>query len=237
MRSTLTICKKELQMYFYSPTAYVAFAFYFLLLSFFFSMDFLFGSRMVDARMMLGNMMMVLLFITPILTMRLVAEEFRQGTDELLLTSPITSTQIVFGKFLAGVVVMLLLVVGSLIYPLIMSWYGPLDQPILWMSYLGIFLLGSAMIAVGLFASSLSAHQMLSGIIAFALLLLLWTIDWLGSGLYGKAQEFVGLFSMPGRTADFNKGILNLSDVTFYIILILLFLLLSIQVLERKRWK
>lgn len=237
MRSTLTICKKELQMYFFSPTAYVAFAFYFLLLSFFFSMDFLFGSRTVDARIMLGNMMMVLLFITPILTMRLIAEEFRQGTDELLLTSPITTTQIIFGKYLAGVVVIFLLVIGSLIYPWIMSWYGDLDQAVLWMSYLGIFLLGSTMVAVGLFASSLSSHQMLSGIIGFALLLLLWTIDWLGEGLYGKAQEFVALFSMPGRTADFNKGILNLADVFFYLCAILLFLLLSIQVLERKRWK
>lgn len=237
MRSIMTICKKELQAYFFSPTAYVAFAFYFLLLSFFFSMDFLFGSRLIDARMMMGNMMLVLLFITPILTMRLVAEEFRQGTDELLLTSPISSTQIIFGKYLAGSIVMLFMVIGSLIYPWIMSWYGDLDLSIMWLSYLGIFLIGSAMIAVGLFASSLSSHQMLSGIIAFALLLLLWMIDWLGEGLYGKAKEWIVQFSMTARTIDFNKGVFNIADLLFYVTMILVFLVLTVQVLERKRWK
>jgi ABC-2 type transport system permease protein len=100
-----------------------------------------------------------------------------------------------------------------------------------------MFLLGAAMIAVGLFASSLSSHQMLSGIIAFAILLLLWMINWLGEGLYGRAKEWVVQFSMTGRASDFNKGVLDVSDVLFYLSLSLLFLVLTIQVLERKRWK
>jgi ABC-2 type transport system permease protein len=237
MRSSLTICKKELQVYFFSPTAYVAFAFYFLLLSFFFSMDFLFGSNMVDARNVTGSMMIVLLFVTPIVTMRMLAEEFRQGTDELLLTSPVSSASIIIGKYAAGVAVMFVMIAGSLVYPWIMSWYGSLDHPVLWTSYLGMFFLGASMIAVGLFASSLSSHQMLSGIIAFALLLMLWMIDWLGEGLYGKAREWVVKFSLTGRAANFNKGVFHVEDAFFYVALSFLFLLLAIQVLERKRWR
>ncbi len=125
----------------------------------------------VDLRYVVGSITFIYLFIIPLLTMRLVSEEFRQGTDELLLTSPAGISEIVFGKYLAALAVQLLLVVGSLLYPLILSRFGTLDQPVLWLSYLGMFLIGAAMMAVGLFASSLSANQMVSGVITFVLLI------------------------------------------------------------------
>jgi len=232
----LAICRKELQMYFYSPTAYVAFAFYFLISGYFFSVSFI-GYMTTDVRLLFGNIMVVYLFVIPLLTMRLVSDELRQGTDELLLTSPASITEIIGGKFLAALTVQLTLVVVSLIYPWIMSAYGPIDQPVLWLSYLSLFLLGATMMAIGLFASTLSAHQMVSGIVAFAMLLILWMIDWLGDSILVSAKDALQKFSIVGRTSNLQKGVFDLPDVLFYVTLIVVFLVLSVQVLERKRWR
>lgn len=237
MRRTWAIAKKELQMYFYSPTAYTAFAFFFLITGYFFSANFLYPPYVVDIRPVVGNITFVFLFIIPLLTMRLISDELRQGTDELLLTSPASITEIVLGKYAAAAIVQLLLVIGSLIYPLILSAYGTFEMPVLWLSYLSMLLLGAAMMAIGLFASSLTAHQMVSGIVAFAILLVFWTIEWLGDTVGGKIKDFLGMFSIVGRTLDLQKGVLDFADVLFYVTLIAVFLLLSIQVLERKRWR
>jgi ABC-2 type transport system permease protein len=237
MRRITAICKKELQLYFYSPTAYAAFAFFFLISGYFFAMNFLNPPNIVDVRPVVGTVTFVFLLIIPLLTMRLMSDELRQGTDELLLTSPASITEIIIGKYLAAVVVMLMLVVGCLLYPWIMSAYGTLDQPILWLSYLSMFLVGAAMMAVGLFASSLSAHQMVTGIVAFAILLMLWTVEWLGDLFGGKLKDYLGLFSIVGRGTNLQKGVLNFADILFYVSLIVVFIVLSIQVLERKRWR
>lgn len=236
MRRVAAICRKELQMYFYSPVAYVAFAFFFLIMGYFFSVDFL-SSQVVDVRPLFGNMMLVYLFVIPLLTMRLVSDELRQGTDELLLTSPASIGEIVIGKYMATLVVQLLLSVGTLIYPLILSKYGTLDQPVLWLSWMSMFLLGAAMMSVGLFASTLTAHQMVSGIAGFGMILLLWLVDWMGDSVYGKAKELLQDFSIVGRTMNFQKGIFDLAAVIFYVTFIALFLILSIQLLQRKRWR
>lgn len=237
MRRTLAMTKKELQMYFYSPIAYAAFAFFFLIAGYFFSANFLYPPYVIDVRMVFSSVTFMFLFIIPLLTMRLVSDELRQGTDELLFTSPISITEMVVGKYLAALILQLLIVVGCLLYPLILSAYGTLDQPVLWLSFLAIFLMGAAMMAVGLFASSLSSHQMISGIAAFAILLVFWTIEWLGDTVGGKIKDFLGMFSIVGRAGNLQKGVLNFADVIFYVTLILVFIVLSIQVLERKRWR
>lgn len=237
MRRTLAMARKELQLYFYSPIAYAAFAFFFVIAGYFFSANFLYPPYIVDVRPVFGTITFVFLFIIPLLTMRLVSDELRQGTDELLLTSPASITEIVVGKYIAAIVVQLLLVAGSLIYPLILSVYGDLDLPVMWLSFLAMFLMGAAMMAVGLFASSLSAHQMVSGIAGFAILLLFWTIEWLGDSVGGKIKDYLGIFSIVGRAGDLQKGVLDFADVIFYVTFIAVFIVLSIQVLERKRWR
>ncbi|WP_058300421.1 ABC transporter permease [Gorillibacterium timonense] len=236
MRKTWAICRKELQMYFFSPTAYVAFAFYFLVSGFFFSMDFL-GNQTVDIRPLFGNFMVVYLFVIPLLTMRLVSDELRQGTDELLLTSPASLTEIIVGKYLAAILLQLILVGGALVYPFILSRFGALDLPVMWLSFLSLFLLGAAMMAVGLFASTLSSHQMVAGIAGFAMLLILWMLEWLSGSILPKGGEWLQLFSISSRTVNLQKGLLDWTDVIFYVSFILVFVVLSIQTLERKRWR
>jgi len=234
MRRLWAICRKELQLYFFSPTVYVAFAFYFLVSGFFFSMDFL-GNQTVDVRPLFSNFMVIYLFVIPLLTMRLVSDEMRQGTDELLLTSPASLTEIVVGKYLAAVILQFLLVVGALIYPFILSRFGALDLPVMWLSFLSLFLLGAAMMAVGLFASTLSAHQMVAGIAGFAMILILWMLEWLSGSILPKGGEWLQLFSISARTVNLQKGLLDWSDIIFYVSFIVVFVVLSIQALERKR--
>ncbi|KRE97898.1 ABC transporter permease [Paenibacillus sp. Soil766] len=238
MRRIWAICSKELQMYFFSPVAYVAFAFYVLLSSFFFYINFVAGQPpIVDARSIVGNTTFIYLFIIPLLTMRLVADEFRQGTDELLLTSPAGISEIVLGKYLSALIVQVGLVAISLVYPLIMSSFGTLDMPVTWLSYLSMFLLGCAMMAIGLFASSLSNNQMVAGITGFVILLLLWLLDWVSSSMTGKLKDYVGQFSLTGHLGNLQKGVFHGGDILFYITLTAVFLVLCIQVLERKRWR
>jgi ABC-2 type transport system permease protein len=238
MRRIWAICSKELQMYFFSPVAYVAFAFYVLLSSLFFYINFVNGQPpIVDARSVVGNTTFVYLFIIPLLTMRLIADEFRQGTDELLLTSPAGIGEIVLGKYLSAFIVQVGLVAISLIYPLVMSSFGTLDKPVLWLSYLSMFLLGCAMMAIGLFASSLSNNQMVAGISGFVILLMLWLLDWVSGGMTGKLKDYVGQFSLTSHLTNLQKGVLHGGDILFYITLAAVFLVLSIQVLERKRWR
>lgn len=236
VRRMVAIGRKELALYFYSPTSYIAFAFFFLLFGFFFSNHFLYD-QIVDVRPIFDNIVFMFLFAVPLLTMRLVSDELRQGTDELLFTSPASIPEIVLGKYLAALGALLMLVVGSFLYPLILSRFGDLDQPVLWMSYLGMFLMGAAMMAVGLFASTLSSHQMVTGIASFAMLILLWVLDWIGYSKFPGAREWIEPFSIIGRMGDLNKGILDFADVLFYVTFAAVFIVLSIQILERRRWR
>jgi ABC-2 type transport system permease protein len=236
MRRTWALCRKELQLYFFAPTSYIAFAIYFLVCGFFFTLYFL-QSLSLDVRPIIGNTSFIYLFIIPLLTMRLVSDELRQGTDELLLTSPASITEIIAGKYLAALIVQGTLVVGTLIYPLIMSAFGKLDMPILWLSFLSMFLLGAALMAVGLFASTTSANQMVAGVVAFSLMILLWMIEFMGGSSATSGKDWLNQFSIIGRTANMQKGVFDLSDVLFYVSFILVFILLSIQLLDRKRWR
>ncbi|MCR8644968.1 ABC transporter permease [Paenibacillus sp. N1-5-1-14] len=238
MRKTWAICRKELQSFFYSPVAYVAFAFYALLSSVMFYMNFVgMQPSIIDVRYIVSNTAFIYLFIIPLLTMRLMADEFRQGTDELLLTSPTSLTEIVLGKYAAALVVNTALMAFSFIYALIMAAYGPLDQPVLWLSYLSIFLVGAAMMAVGLFASCLSSNQMVGGIIGLVILLLFWVMDAIGNSFTGKLKDIITQFSLSNRSINLQKGILSGVDIFFYIGLVIVFLVLSIQVVQRKRWR
>jgi ABC-2 type transport system permease protein len=230
------ISRKELQLYFFAPTSYIAFAIYFLVSGFFFGLYFL-QSMSLDVRPLFGTISFIYLFIIPLLTMRLISDELRQGTDELLLTSPASITEIVTGKYIAAVVVQGALVIGTLLYPLIMSAFGKLDQPVLWLSYLSLFLLGSALMAVGLFASTLSANQMVAGVVAFSLMILLWLVDLMGGSSQTSGKEWLGQFSIIGRATNLQKGVLDLSDLLFYVCFIVVFVVLSIQLLDRKRWR
>ena len=235
MSRLFAITRKELLMYFVSPVSYAAFAFFFVIVSYFFAANFI-GSQIVEVGLIFDSMSIISVFVVPFLTMRLISEELRQGTDELLFTSPANLTEIVLGKYIASLAVLLLLISVSFIYPLILAQYGTLDLPVMWLSYLGYFVLGATMMAVGLFASSLSSNQMVSGITALGILLLLWIVDWVGNSVFVDAQPLIEQFSLIGRLGDLQRGLFDLSDILYYVTLSSLFIFLTVQVLARKRW-
>ncbi len=172
----LAILKRELKTYFLTPVGYIFMGFFLLISGFFFAFGNLFqGSPNYNS--MLATITFVFMILVPILTMRLLAEETRQKTDQLLLTSPLRVTHIVLGKYLAAVAVFLLTVAVTFIYPIILSFFGSIAIAEIISGYIGFLLLGASFIAVGLFVSSLTENQVVAAVVTFSLLLLFWIMD------------------------------------------------------------
>lgn len=172
----LAILKRELKTYFLTPVGYIFMGFFLLISGFFFAFGNLFqGSPNYNS--MLATITFVFMILVPVLTMRLLAEETRQKTDQLLLTSPLSVTQIVLGKYLAAVAVFLLTIGVTFIYPIILSFFGSIALSEIISGYIGFLLLGASFIAVGLFVSSLTENQVVAAVVTFSLLLIFWIID------------------------------------------------------------
>lgn len=226
---------KEVKSYFYSPIAYVLIGLFTLLTSIFFTLGNLYGQN-GDFNGVLSTMGFILLFIVPVLTMRILAEDRKNGTEVLLITSPASLTSVVFGKFLAAYFVFLVLTAISFIYPIILLAFGGVITPKLVGGYIGFLLLGAAFIAVGVFASSLSESQVVSVIIAFVCLLVMWLADSISRAIGGFAGKVLDWFSLLSRYEDFNRGILSLSPIIYYLSFVAVFLFVTVRVIERRRW-
>jgi ABC-2 type transport system permease protein len=166
MSAVLTLTRKELKHYFNSPMAYVIMAVFVLITGWFFASD-LFLNNLVSLRSFFAIVPLILLFIVPAFTMRLLSDEKRQGTLELLVTSPLSDIEIILGKFLGGLIFLTTMLGLTLVYPVVLSQLGDLDWGPVIGGYLGLLLMGAALIAIGLFSSSLSANQIIAFILAF----------------------------------------------------------------------
>ncbi|MEZ0537002.1 ABC transporter permease [Caldicellulosiruptoraceae bacterium PP1] len=178
----LAVLKKELKLYFSTTTGYIFMGFFLLLSGFFFAVsNVLSASPQYSST--LGSITFIFLIAVPILTMRLITEEAKQKTDQLLLTSPLTLSGIVVGKFLAAVIVFFITLLITCLFPILLSFYGTIA---LWETvgaYVGFFFLGCSFIAVGLFISSLTENQFVAAVSTFSALLLVWVMDWVKSVL------------------------------------------------------
>jgi ABC-2 type transport system permease protein len=172
------IFKRELDSYFKTSTGYIFMGLFLLIAGIFFANQNLL-SKTPRFAPFLGNIVFIFLLVVPILTMRLMTEEKRLSTDQLLLTSPLRIADIVVGKFLAAVALFGITLVITFIYPLIISFHGSLDTWETVGSYIGFLLLGCSFIAVGLFISSTTENQVIAAIVTFAALLLVWIMDYL----------------------------------------------------------
>lgn len=229
------IFKREIKAYFYSPFAYVLIGLFILLSSLFFFISNM-AYQSADFSGDLSTMGFILLFITPILTMRILAEDRKNGTEVLLITSPVNLTSIVLGKFFAAIAVFLTMTAITFIYPIILFIFAkPAIAPLIG-SYIGFILLGASFISVGVFASSLSENQVVTALISFVSLLIIWLIEPIGNSLGGWASKVLNWFSLLSRYNDFNVGILNLSSIIYYLSFIAVFLFLTIRVIEKRRW-
>lgn len=231
------VYRRELRAYFQTPAGYVFMAAFFLLASAFFMLSNVLA-RLSDFNNTLGSMQVIMLFVTPVLTMKLFADEKRTKTDQLLMTSPVSLTAIVVGKYLAAVTVFFVTLVISLIYPLVLIIYGSPSSAELINAYIGFFLLGSAFIAVGIFASSVTDNQVIAAIVGFALLLTFWILGWIGSAVPSEfLNSIISWLSLVQRYDEsFVSGILKPDAVIYYISFAFLFIFFTIRAIEKRRW-
>lgn len=236
MRRTWWLIRRELNAYFLSPAAYVVLALFLLLSGFFFS-TWVIPSRQADLRPVLSNMALALLFLAPALTARLWAEERKQGTDEFLLTAPVSTTQVVLAKYLAALFLFLLYLATTLVYPIILEVWGQPDWGATLTGYLGLLLLGGTALAAGLFASSLTDSQMVAALLSFAILLCFWLLAWAGDALPARWTPVLQSLSLTGHYGDFAKGVLDSTHLVYFLSVIGGFLFLTAQRLESTRWR
>lgn len=240
------ILKKELKLLFLTPLGYVVIAiFNFLsaLMFYFTTLD----QNTSDTTGFFNNLIVIIIVVVAILTMKIFSEERRSKTDQLLLTSPVSLTEIVFGKFFAGLIVYVCALLVSIIFIIILGFLGPLEIGVIIGNYLGLILLGAALIAVGIFVSSLTQSQIVSAVItfvAFFLMLLSSTIVQnirAASVSLNKIFEmiitsFFSIIAIYDKYSEFSRGMLDISAIIYYITFALLFLFLTIRVLEKRRW-
>lgn len=233
MRPLLTLVAKETTALFSSPIAYVLIAVYLLLLGYTFS-AFLFLNKTSSLVHIFFQAAVLFLLMVPVITMRQFAEERKTGTLELLLTAPVREIDIVLAKFFASMAVNLVILALSLTYASVLAVYGAPDWGPIYSGYLGLTLFTAALVSLGLTISALTTNQIVAVTVSLGLFLLLWMLDTLGSLLPSPFDNLVLSVSLLAHFTPFATGALYLSDVGFFISVILLGLFLSVRALARR---
>jgi ABC-2 type transport system permease protein len=253
MSNILAIAQKELKSYFASPIAYIVIGvfallygfFYFIMLQYFMRVSLQAmagGGQSVNInemmlRPMLQNVTVIVLFVLPMVTMRTYSEEKRSGTIELLLTSPLTDFQIIVGKFLGALALYATMLAITLIHIAILFIYGNPEWKPLVTAYVGLLLLGSCFIAMGLFVSSLTKNQVVAGVVTFGLALFLWVISWLSSFSTGTIGTLATYLSLIDHFDDFSKGVIDTTHLAYYLSFITFALFLTAKSVDSERWR
>src|SRR5262245_13940625 len=233
MRHFGTLLLKEEKAIFSSPIAYATVVVYLLLMGYTFTAV-LFLNRTGELVRVLFQAAVLFLLIVPVVTMRLFAEERRPGTLEPLLTSPSTEIKIVLAKFAAGLSIPALMLALTASYAAVLGAYGDPDWGPIYSGFLGLFLLAAALTAIGLLVSGLTANQIVAAVIAMGVGILLWMIDTLGYLLPEPFDSIVSNLSLVAHFTPFATGAMFLSDVGFFLTIVLLGLFLSARALARR---
>jgi len=259
MKNTLAVYNRELRSYFSSPLAYAVMAGFFLIAGFFFYAiltNFLnyamrsemqaqyyrmapppINVNMIALRPFFHNIAIVMVFAVPLITMRLYAEEFRSGTIELLLTSPLKNIETILGKYFSALTLYAALIAGTFVYQILLFLYGKPELGQILSSYLGMLLLGGAFVSVGIFLSTLTDNQIVAGFLTIILLLFFWVIGWADEFAGPKLGAFLGYVSLLSHFDEFAKGVIDLKDIILYLSFSVFFLFLTYVSLESKRWR
>jgi ABC-2 type transport system permease protein len=249
LRNTLAIARKELRVYFGSPYAYVIMGLFLVVTGVLFVNSLEGAFREASMRVffageseggLLGsavNATFFFLLLGPILTMRLLAEETKLGTIELLLTQPINDYEVVLGKFLAGLVSLLVLLLLTLFYPLLLIIFANPDIGPILSGYLGATLLGALFVAVGLFASSLTNNQIVAVMIGLVIFFLFWFIGDAAQLVRGTASGLLQFMSVRYHYEDLAKGIIDTQHIIFLLALTSVFVFFTVRSLETRRWR
>ena len=280
MRNVLAIARREVRTYFTSPLAYVVVGVFLMLSGYIFwaslvrfsalclqygNNPYVFNQLNVNdmvIRPLFGSMGVIFLLMIPVITMRLLAEERRTGTAELLFTCPVTTGQVILGKYLGAAVLLVVMLGATLSYPLlIMATSAKPDMKPTLVGYFGVFLMGLAFLAIGLLVSAMTENQIIAAVGAFGALLMLWAISWIADsvtmtlaglmnsatfGLWEKMNlglggptlgDLLNKISITEHFQDFRKGLLDTEHVVFYLSVVFFSLFLTQRVVESRRWR
>lgn len=254
MRNMWIVCQKELRSYFVSPIAYILFIIYTAIFGFFFwnmvgafvyyGMESQMRGEMYPMnlndqviRQLFGNINVINLLIIPLMTMRLFAEEKRNGTIELLATSPIRDGEIILGKWLASVILYAAMLVFTCLNFLFLFKYGNPDWKPMAVSLLGVLLQAAALLAIGIFISTLTRNQIIAGAVTFGVCLLIFVLGWVGEFQYSTWAQVMTYMSTTTHMQSFLKGVIDTKDAIYYVSAIFLGLFLTARSLESLRWR
>ncbi len=234
MKNTATIALKEFNSYLTSPMAYIVVGIFLVVTGLFFATSpSTFSETSISGFL---STWWALLLLASALTMRLLAEERKIGTIELLLTAPVRDSEVILGKFLGSLGLLTVMLALTLYYPILLKLFGDPDMGPIVTGYLGFFLLGSAALAVGIFASSLTSNQVVSAVVAGGILFGLWFIGMAAGYLPEAIGKAFGYFSLSYYFPDFMRGIIDTRGIIYYLSITVLFLFLAIRSLENSRW-
>jgi ABC-2 type transport system permease protein len=269
MHNALAIARKELSIYFTTPTAYAVFGgmtfiaglMFLAALGYFQSLTMQFmtfqQSQMLEhlnltdmvVYPLFRNVGVIFLFMAPFLSMRLVAEEKRNRTFELLMTAPLRPWEIMLGKYLAALGLMLVAVLLLSLFPIIVTIFGssgtlvsaagdhgPLEWSTVFSGLLGLFLAGGAMMAIGMFVSSVTENVVVAALVTFVILLVLWILNWQAGRMEGMGREILDYLSMPGHLDAFAKGAPALKDLCYFLTFMILGPFFTERAIEAQRW-
>lgn len=247
MSGLLATLSRELRAYFVSPLAYVILTLFLAMNGVFFLLivsylsDPRAGGSITPLRYYLGDALpfwLALLFIVPVLTMRLLAEERRSGTLESLMTSAVTEAQVVLGKYLAALAFYVFLWLPTVAYAVIVARYSAVDWGPVAGGYLGVLLIGALFLAIGVFGSALTKNQIVAAMVTFAILIGLFILIFLDGLLTGSAAKTVlGHLNVVEHMSEFNKGIVDTRRLVYYLSSTFLFLFLATRILAAKKWR
>ena len=229
------IFKRELKNYFSSPLGYVVFTVFALFQGFFFFYMFLFQSGNIAD--LFSTMLTIIMFICPILTMRLMSEDKRLRVDQALLTAPVSLWGIVLGKFLAALTMFGICFTLTLVDQLIFAMFTTPNWIVYIGNLVGNLLLGSALIAIGIFISSVTESQLVSAVVSYAVVLGVMLMDSIASAVGNETvSKLISSLSFSGRYETFASGVLDFANLIFFLSITAVFLFLTVRMLEKKRW-
>ena len=255
MRNIFAIVERELRTYFISPVAYVVLTIFVFLSGLFFRAILTNVMQMAMAQAMQGagpqpidmpgiisrgflqTMSVILLFMIPMITMGLFSEEKKRGTMELLLTSPITDLEVVLGKFFAAVSFFGILLLSTWVPMSVLYIYGSPASGAILTAYLGLLLYGLALLAIGLFISTLTENQIISAVLSFGTIMVLWMVDVVANSAEAPTKDVLTYLSILSHLDDFMKGVLSTSHIIFYLSLMVFALFLTYRSIDSLRWR
>jgi ABC-2 type transport system permease protein len=238
MSKSITIARRELIGYFCSPIAYVALAVFLLISGYMFQDDFRSGQP-VGMRSIFEQMVWLLVFTIPVLSMGLIAQEWATGTIESMMTAPIGEAEVVMGKFIGALTFFLVLLAPTLLYLGLLCLYGRPDFGPIFSGYLGIVLVGALFISVGLFCSSLTKSQVVAAVASAALLFLITILPAFAADRASLSSFWTAVVEqgVMAHYRDFSRGVIDTGGVIFFLACTGVFLFFTVKVLESRRWQ